>query len=139
MVDQGMDEQARRPLRVAVVQDRSATWSLADQLQSEALQLTSIGTLAGLEETLAAGNVDVVVVDPEFREAWPTKVGQQLDQHAARRCPVIVVCRSADTAALIKRRTNAVLDVLLRDDVSAEDLRELVRGAGLRFRTRMRP
>jgi DNA-binding NtrC family response regulator len=139
MVDQGMDERTRRLLRVAVVQDRSATWSLADQLKSEAFQLTSIGTLAGLEEMLFAGNVDVAVADPEFREAWPTKVGQQLDQHAARRCPVIVVCRSADTAALIKRRTAAILDVLLKDDVSAEDLRELVQGASLRFRTRMRP
>ena len=139
MVDHGVDEQARRPLRVAVVQDRSATWSLADRLRSEVLQLTSIETLVGLEEALAAGNVDVVVVDPEFREAWPTTVGQRLDQHAARQRPVIVVCRSADTAALIKRRTTAILDVLLTDDVSAENLRELVRGASLRFRTRMRP
>jgi DNA-binding NtrC family response regulator len=139
MVDQDRDEQARRPLRVAVVQDRSATWSLADRVRSEGLQLTSVGTLVGLEEALAAGDIDVVVADPEFREAWPTTVGQQLDQHAARRFPVIVVCRSADTAGLIKRRTTAILDVLLRDDVGAESLPELVRGAGLRFRTRMRP
>lgn len=126
-----------RPItRLGVLEVRGAADSLAPSLAAEiapdGIEVESFDDLSSL---LRCSDLAVVIVAPEFPDDWPISVATAVIDAIAGRWPLIIVCRSAQDAALLTARQPAGVVVLLRERTGPAELASVVRGELARRRS----
>lgn len=100
---------------------------LIDAADLTTIEAESVLALTGLAQS---GSVDAVVLDPELGDGWPIDIAEQVAVAVRGIRPLIVVCRQAHDAQLIKGRTAGNSVFVLHDaGLTPEKLIAVVKGA----------